>query len=156
MEPEPRTQDGMPAFGERLSALSEEDDGTYTMYHPVVPDFSISHTLFARVPGYELFTMSVFTMESGFVTPAASDGDGKRSDPETWDGVIRMVPKGDMNGDGAVNLTDAIIVFRIIVGMGEIGLIRTDYTESEADVNGDDRIGGEELIRILRYVAGMG
>jgi len=54
---------------------------------------------------------------------------------------------GDVNGDGKVDLNDAMLVLRILDGIpvGNINL--------NADVNGDGRIGVEELGYILQKVA---
>ncbi|OQX05684.1 MAG: hypothetical protein BWK80_51775 [Desulfobacteraceae bacterium IS3] len=56
---------------------------------------------------------------------------------------------GDVNGDGKVDLNDAMLVLRILDGIpvGNINL--------NADVNGDGRIGVEELGYILQKAAGL-
>ncbi len=61
-------------------------------------------------------------------------------------------PKGDLNGDSVVNLTDAIIALQVITGYTPSQL-RTDYAISGADVNGDNQVGPEELIYILQKEA---
>ena len=53
-----------------------------------------------------------------------------------------------------VTLADAIIVFKVMMGMQPQGL-RSDYITSNADVDGDGKIGLPEAIYILQKVAGM-
>ena len=59
---------------------------------------------------------------------------------------------GDINGDGDVNLTDAILALQVISGMNPIG-VRSDYASSGADVNEDGKIGLEEVIYTLQVVS---
>lgn len=61
---------------------------------------------------------------------------------------------GDLNYDGTVNLADAILALKVVVGMNPAE-IRSDYATSGVDVNGDGRIGLAEVIYILQYVAGL-
>jgi hypothetical protein len=63
--------------------------------------------------------------------------------------------KGDINGDGDVNLTDLIVVLRVVAGIDASGLVRSDYAESDADVNGDSKVGMDELLYIMQVVAGL-
>ncbi len=58
-------------------------------------------------------------------------------------------PKGDLNGDNIVNLTDAILALQVINGLHP-ALLRSDYVVSGTDVNGDNQVGMEELIYILQ------
>lgn len=55
---------------------------------------------------------------------------------------------GDVNGNGTVELEDAIIVLRILSGISI-----TQPIKLEADVNRDGRIGIEELAYILQHLA---
>jgi len=55
---------------------------------------------------------------------------------------------GDVNGNGAIDLEDAIIVLRILSGINV-----TEPIKLEADVNRDGRIGIEELLYILQHVS---
>ena len=59
-------------------------------------------------------------------------------------------PQGDINGDCALNLADAVLALRILVGI-ETSQISAD----EGDVNGDGRVGSEELIWILHRLSGL-
>ncbi len=58
--------------------------------------------------------------------------------------------KGDMNGDGYVNLSDAILALQGAAGMNLSGQIHPDYAASKVDVNGDHRAGLEEAVFVLR------
>ena len=63
---------------------------------------------------------------------------------------FRQVKKGDVNGDGFVDLVDAVLVLQLLVGI-EIDPLFDIY--KQADVSGDQEIGIEELIYILQYVS---
>jgi hypothetical protein len=65
--------------------------------------------------------------------------------------TIRMVPPmpGDIDGNGGVNLADAILALQVISRITTIGTVH-----KEADVNGDGRIGMAEAIYILQKIAG--
>ena len=62
--------------------------------------------------------------------------------------------RGDLNGDGVVNLADAILALKVAAGKDSVG-IRTDFASCGADVNCDGQIGVAEAIYILQYVAGL-
>ncbi len=55
---------------------------------------------------------------------------------------------GDVNGDGIVNLADAILVMRVTAGFNDVTV------NLNADVNGDGKIGAEEVIYILKNIVG--
>jgi hypothetical protein len=65
-----------------------------------------------------------------------------------------IVIPGDLNGDGEVTMTDAILALQVIAGMQPNGL-RSNYTTSGADVNGDAKLGMEELLFILQRAAAI-
>ena len=56
----------------------------------------------------------------------------------------------NVNGDGNVDLADAILALQVIAGIEP-----TTPVYKEADVNGDGRIGIEEVIYILQKVSGL-
>jgi len=60
-----------------------------------------------------------------------------------------MLTKGDINGDGVVDLADAMLVLQILDGMDPVGV------HSWADVNNDGKIGLEEVVYILQEVSGL-
>ncbi|MGD9972825.1 MAG: DUF1566 domain-containing protein [Desulfatirhabdiaceae bacterium] len=57
--------------------------------------------------------------------------------------------KGDINGDGTVNLADAIAALQIMIDG------HPSAVDPEADVNDDGKIGMAEVIYILQQVAGL-
>ncbi len=58
--------------------------------------------------------------------------------------------KGDLNSDGQVNLTDAILSMQVLVGMNP-----TVHVSPDANVNEDAKIGPAGLIYILQRVADL-
>jgi hypothetical protein len=58
---------------------------------------------------------------------------------------------GDINGDGKINATDALIIKRYIAG----NVTLTDAQKSAADINGDGRINATDSLLIKRYIAGL-
>ena len=59
--------------------------------------------------------------------------------------------RGDINGDGVVNLTDALLSLQ--AAMGNLPAGATVYTD--ADVDGDGRIGIPEALYILQSLSGL-
>ena len=59
---------------------------------------------------------------------------------------------GDVNGDGDIDLTDAILTLQIT---SCIYLPHQTYVTIYADVNDDHKIGTEEAIYILQKAAGL-
>lgn len=62
--------------------------------------------------------------------------------------VFGAAEPGDVNGDGSINLTDAVIAFQMMSG-------KLADVNKNADVNSDGRIGLPEVIYILQKVAGV-
>ncbi|NLI70908.1 MAG: copper amine oxidase [Firmicutes bacterium] len=58
---------------------------------------------------------------------------------------------GDVSGDGVVNVFDAILVLRHVVGLGTL----SDEEEARADLNGDGKVDVSDAIAILRHVVGL-
>lgn len=54
---------------------------------------------------------------------------------------------GDVNGDGKVNSTDAVLILRYAAQLG------VDIDTAAADVNGDGKINSTDAVLILRYAA---
>lgn len=68
-------------------------------------------------------------------------------------------PISDINGDGALDLTDAILTLQILSGMDPEGIYAEyedgsmDETDDNLENKGDSKIGMEESIYILRKIA---
>lgn len=69
-------------------------------------------------------------------------------------GTYSSFRKGDIDGNGLVNLADAVLALQVVAGMQPAG-IRTDYATSGADVTGDGKIGLPEVIHIIQVLAGL-
>ncbi len=61
---------------------------------------------------------------------------------------------GDINGDNAVDLKDAILVLQVVAGK-TVSSVRPNYPSSGADVNDDGMIGLEEVFYILQRISGL-
>ena len=64
-----------------------------------------------------------------------------------WYQILKQIINGDVNGDGLVNLEDAVIVLQNITSFSSSKI----YTA--ADTNGDNLIGIEEAIFLLQKVS---
>ncbi|MCP4350994.1 MAG: hypothetical protein GY795_36470 [Desulfobacterales bacterium] len=60
--------------------------------------------------------------------------------------------KGDVARNGGFGLEDAIIALKIMTGIKNARLFRSDYAASGADVDGDNKVGLEEVLYILRKI----
>lgn len=78
-------------------------------------------------------------------------GDMQSVDLETVAGAITVIDylPGDLNGDGTVNSTDAILLRRYIAGGYDL-----DINELAADVNDDGSAGPMDILLLRRYIAG--
>ena len=75
-----------------------------------------------------------------------------------WLMEITPAVKGDVNGDGLVNLTDAVAAIKAMTGLTlpvGTGGIRAGYAYSGADVNGDGKMGLQEVLYILQVISGL-
>jgi hypothetical protein len=126
-----------------------------------------SDTAYAQISGY--FLASGFSPAPGFVSmndfssarSVCLDGGkiawGSASGVYYWDGAsitevsdLEGVERGDINGDGTVDLADAVSALQILVGLEPSTAVR-----KEADVNGDGQIGLEEVMYIIQEAAGL-
>jgi len=87
---------------------------------------------------------------SYYIHVQAKDGAGNESDVVTTSAILVSVEKGDLNGDGSVDVADAILVLQLMSDMKPSGIAGVD-----ADVNGDGKIGLQEVIYILQKAAGL-
>ena len=112
-----------------MSSLSLSS-GAYLMVHPAG-----TFTLTAHADGYRAFTDTVTVVAL-----------------ETTTVDITLVPslvKGDVNGDGRVDLADAVSVLQVMSQTA--GFL--EGVSRDADVNGDARIGIPEAVYVLLAVS---
>jgi hypothetical protein len=65
-----------------------------------------------------------------------------------------MAVRCDINGDGSVNIDDAIVALQVCVGISPSGIVPA-HAASNADVNGDGKIGLPEIICVLQQVSDL-
>ncbi|MEE4355170.1 MAG: hypothetical protein V2I97_01805, partial [Desulfococcaceae bacterium] len=86
----------------------------------------------------------------------AKDTAGSVSDPKQIS-ISQLIDiqavKGDINGDGEANLTDAVIALRVMTDSAKEGDVRWNYPASGADIDGNSSAGMAEAIYLLQYVA---
>ncbi|MFW6332142.1 MAG: Ig-like domain-containing protein [Thermodesulfobacteriota bacterium] len=102
----------------------------------------------AGVPVNLGLTLTAKSADTATINLEAKDPSGKVG-TVSFDLIARAVRAGDVNNNGTVDLTDAILALKVLSGMSPTGV------DSRADVNNDDRIGLPEVIYILQYVAEM-
>jgi hypothetical protein len=89
------------------------------------------------------------TADTAVVAVAVKDSDYsnyvtavvKYQEPETL--------KGDVNGDGKVNTTDAVLIARL-----GIGKLKNDSMYAKSDVNGDGKVNTVDAVLVARYGIG--
>lgn len=89
------------------------------------------------------------TVKSGSFK-ACYSGDKAMTDPYACKVRTGDVMKGDVNGDGKVNGTDALWVSQYFVGARQL----TDAQKAAADVNHDGKINGTDALWIAQYFVG--
>ena len=68
---------------------------------------------------------------------------------ETADGNTKPRIAGDANGDGVLNLKDAVLIRRYLAGGWDV-----EIDETAADVDGDGAVTLQDVVLITRYLAG--
>ncbi|MBW3622650.1 MAG: hypothetical protein KY468_04490, partial [Armatimonadetes bacterium] len=66
--------------------------------------------------------------------------------------TVRLPTSGDVNQDGAVNVADAVLALRAIVGLAQL----TEEQRSAADLLPDGQINVGDVVMILRLALGLG
>lgn len=62
--------------------------------------------------------------------------------------------KGDLNGDGLLELVDLLFALQVVAGMNSED-IRPDFVTSIADINNDGYIGTEEAVYVIQVIKGI-
>lgn len=118
------------------------------------------HTVMSYTPGVEAFTISIEGLSEGKHTfydricysgdPTAADAKFSETVAVNFEIVFEATTlKGDVNGDGVVNVADIASVFGIMTnGRG------TDVTSARADVNEDGAVDIADIITIVNIIAG--
>lgn len=124
---------GAPISGVRINGTGSasarsETDGCYKL-----PDSPGDYTVTAEIECYESSSKEV-SITSGNITSLNISL------------LPKIISKGDVNGDGKIDLQDAILALRTLTGISQTVC-------KGADVNNDNRIGLEETIYVLQRVA---
>ena len=133
------------------------DISTVTSDNLMIADFEGAYTITPQLINEDDKYADTFILSGDFsdTTKTVSITDGitsyagtsaKNAEINVTDSRISM---GDVNGDGTINLKDAVMIRRYIAGNWDI-----DINESIADVNGDGAINLKDVVMIRRYIAG--
>ncbi len=114
---------------QKYSAITDQNGYYNIENHP--PG---AYTLVTETDGYQAYNISGYLYPSGVI---------KHDIPL----CPLTLPKGDLNGNKAVDLQDAISALKVLAGLG--------FSGCYSDVNGDNKIGLEEVIYILQIAAGL-
>ncbi len=142
----PNTGDDAPTI------RADSSTGDLEIFWSEVPDSPAEFTYTVRIPQRESRSQEQISSRILYRRPSA----GEMTMPAMPDPLsVEIRLKGDISGDDAVTLADALIALVTAAGSDSPGMIRSDYVSSGVDVNGDDRIGIEEVIHILQRIAGL-
>jgi hypothetical protein len=140
-----------------------KDNNANAMYDPgegignvtVMPDHGTYYAVTGDSGGYAIPIEAAGTYVVTFFGPSLSVDAMKTADvgDESILLDLELLQKGDINGNGNVDLDDAILALQVILGLNPSG-VHPDYLSSGADVNGDGKIGWEEVSYILQRASG--
>jgi hypothetical protein len=131
---------------------SEEDYDFLTFYLDSSSQRSISGEV-----DWQQQTISIPSGSHQLQWKYSKDIDASEGDDCGWVDQVEIFAgglKGDLNGDGRVDLADTIIGLQVITGQNP-AMLRKDYVTSGADVNGDNKAGLQESNYILQKVSGL-
>lgn len=137
-----------------------EDHDMFNEQTPFVEshEYSIG-CLVCPLEGYYIADDCVFMFEGnpdlndpdGLMPHPVFDGDWfMRSVAMTCESGNELIP-GDVNGDGTVDVSDALLALRAAMGLYEL----TDEQMEFADMNGDGECGADDALVILRWAMGL-
>ncbi|MDM8523053.1 cadherin domain-containing protein [Desulfococcaceae bacterium HSG8] len=129
-----------------IAASDEDEDDTLT--------FSITEGNTDNVFAIDPDTAEIIVNDSSKLTYRNATeyeltievSDGKKSATATITVDVKVIP-GDTDGNGKIELNDAMLVLKVLAG-NSFSLVYPD-----ADVNGDGKIGVEELVYILKILS---
>ena len=133
----------------------------YGQYSPAIDTNYFPNTISSMGTYYWSSTTDASYVYHAWFLEFYSGGDGTNRKGWTYQVYVRAVrggqsgPKdiitGDINDDGNVNLTDAILALQMLAG-----LETTSTIYKQSDGNGDGKIGLQEAIYILQKVSELG
>lgn len=138
----PRNASGLPIEGQRLIAI----------VHPEPVDGSAE---VIRLP-FRIAENSpagaVYTVE---IIPVANDVDGRKLDVAAATATLTVsggvLKPGDVDGNGRVEVGDAVLTLRCVVGLAEL----TTEQRTRADLNGAGGVEVGDAVSILRVITGL-
>jgi subtilisin family serine protease len=129
---------------------SEESYKKMTGTSMATPHVSgVAALLLSLKPELEAASLKMAILSSVHKLPSVSGKLVSGGRLDAYGAVIQFL-RGDVSGDRQIDLTDAILVFQILEGIGpKISFNR------ETDVDGDEKAGLAEAIFILQKISGM-
>ncbi|MBW3625672.1 MAG: dockerin type I repeat-containing protein [Armatimonadetes bacterium] len=137
----PRDSSGLPLDRQRLIALLHPE--------PVDGPVDVIRLPF-KVPA-DSPPGTVYTVE---VLPTANDAEGRKIPVAPASATITVTggsnPPGDVDGNGRVEVGDAVLVLRFTVGLSALDTPQ----QARADVNGNQQVEVGDAVGILRIITG--
>ncbi len=127
-----------------VGKLLTASDGTQVFQLRIRSNEASGETILLRV--YEKASSTEFhtNVNIAFVSQAV---EGTPSEPLSLS--VGIVLKGDVNGDGDVDIADAVVIVNHVVGK-----VTPSFFEAAADVNNDGDIDIADAVRIVNFVVG--
>lgn len=113
------------------------------LYYATDPDGK--HTTYLTTAAGKFYCLN--PNESYLEVPAGSPAELPVMTQAEYDALHPSAKKGDINGDGIVNATDALVLYRLIAAG------TTASAKPEADINGDGLINSTDALVLYRLIA---
>ena len=127
-----------------VAKVQTASDGSKYLYLRVYSNTTADETIRFRV--YQV-SSNEETWQTETVAFEASSMTGTPGEPMVF--VLKSVLKGDANGDGSVDIADAVCIVNHVVGKPN-----STFVPAAADANGDGDIDIADAVRIVNYVVG--